>query len=131
IARRGSQSVLDRVAVTKPFDRLADCTHRLATIDPELGESGNPGADTEDCSLAGNLVERRDRHRRQCRVAREGVSHTGPKENFRSASSEVRQTGVDLTVEPLISQPHRTVTDRLRGPRALDHRLYRGIAEHQ
>ena len=56
--------------------------------------------------------------------AREGISYAGPEENFGGAGSEVRQTGVDLAVEPLISEPHHIVTDRLREPRALDHRLH-------
>jgi hypothetical protein len=50
-------------------DHLADSASWPATIDPEFAETGNPGADTEDGSLARNLVERRDRHGRQCRVA--------------------------------------------------------------
>jgi hypothetical protein len=57
-------------------------------------------------------------------VARQGISHAGPEENFRRAGREVRQTGVNLAVEPLIRQPNRTVTDCLREARALPQSPY-------
>jgi hypothetical protein len=60
-----------------------------------------------------------------------GISHAGAKKNLRGVACEVRQTGVDLAVEPLIRQPHCIVTDCLSETRTLDHRLHRGISKHQ
>jgi hypothetical protein len=45
--------------------------------------------------------------------------------------SKVRQRGVDLAVEPFISEPHGFVANRFREACALDHHPHRGIAKHQ
>jgi len=113
------------------LDHLSDRTRRFATVNPELSKSRNPSADAKNSSPARNLVERRDRHRSQRWMAREGIGDAWAKENFRSVGCEVRQAGVNLAVKPFISQPYRVVTDSLREPRAVDHNLHRGIAKHQ
>lgn len=61
------------------LDRLADRACRLPALDPELGKSRNPGANAENSSLARNFVKRRDRHRGQRRVTRDGISHARAK----------------------------------------------------
>jgi len=96
------------------FDRFADRASRLSAVDAELGKSRNSGADAEDGASAGDLVECRNCHCRQRRMAGERIGHAGAEQDVRGKSCELAEAGIDLPVEALVRHPHRAVTVRFR-----------------
>ncbi len=113
------------------LDRLADRGGRLLAHDAELGEARDAGADAQDGALVGDLVERGDRHRRQRRMAREGIGDAGAELHPRGMLGEDRQGRIDLAVETLVGHPERVVAVGLGKLGALDHLRDRHIAQHQ
>jgi hypothetical protein len=95
-------------------DGFPDGARRLLPLDAQLGEARDPRPDAEHRPAAGDLVQRGDGHRRECRMARVWIGHAGPKRDARRVVGDQRERRVRLAEEPLVRQPEVVVAGGLR-----------------